>query len=78
MTLNDFKHQQQGRIERLETTHHGIALTRRLAALGLVPDRIVTLIRRAPLCGPLHVRVGSTTEIALRRAEAACIRVTPV
>ena len=78
MTLNDLKHQQQGRIDRLETSHHGIALTRRLAAMGLVPEMIVTLIRKAPLGGPLHVRLGSTTEIALRRSEAACIRVRPV
>ncbi len=78
MTLNDFKHQQQGRIDRLETTHHGIALTRRLAAMGLVPDKIVTLIGKAPWGGPLHLRVGSTTEIALRRAEADCIRVVPL
>ena len=78
MTLNEFIHQQQGRIERLETSSHGAALTRRLLAMGLVPDMVVTLIRKAPLGGPLHVRVGSTTEIALRRAEAACIRVIPL
>ncbi len=78
MTLNDFKHLQQGRIDRLEASHHGTALTRRLLAMGLVPNMIVTLIRKAPLGGPLHVRVGSTTQIALRRTEAACIQVTPV
>lgn len=78
MTLNDFKQRQQGRIERLEPSHHGLALSRRLQAMGLVPDMIVTLIRKAPLGGPLHVRVGTTTEIALRRAEAACIRVIPL
>ena len=48
----------------------------RLSALGLQPGKLVEVIRRAAMGGPLHVRVG-TTEVMLRRREAARILVTP-
>lgn len=47
-------------------------LAPRLLALGLTAGRSVRVLRRAPFAGPLHVRVG-TTEIMLRRVDAACI-----
>lgn len=48
----------------------------RLSALGLRHGKWIQVIRRAVLGGPLHVRVG-TTDIILRRKEAAQIRVSP-
>lgn len=48
----------------------------RLTALGLRRGQQVQVIRRAGLGGPLHVRVG-TTEIILRRREAAHIQINP-
>lgn len=48
-------------------------LAPRLLALGLTVGQRVLVLRRAPFAGPLHVRVG-TTEIMLRRADAACIQ----
>jgi ferrous iron transport protein A len=51
---------------------------RALHDLGFVPGEQVRVMRRAlPGGDPLVVRVGSST-YALRRAEAACIRVTAV
>lgn len=47
----------------------------RLEALGLVPNKPVRVLRRALFGGPLHVRVGSTTEIAIRRSEAQMVLV---
>ncbi len=48
----------------------------RLAEIGFLPGEPVTVIARAQPGGdPLAVRVGLST-FALRRAEAACIRVT--
>lgn len=47
-----------------------------LADLGFIPGEQVLLMARAPGGDPLVVRVGSST-YALRRAEAACIEVTP-
>ena len=51
-------------------------LRARLSALGLRHGKWIQVIRRAVLGGPLHVRVG-TTEIILRRKEAAQIQVSP-
>lgn len=45
----------------------------RLEALGLVPNKPVRVLRRALFGGPLHVRVGSTTEIAIRPSEAQLV-----
>ena len=49
-------------------------LGKRLTALGFSIGRPFRLLRRAHLRGPLHVRLG-TTDVALRRAEAAGIHV---
>ena len=51
-------------------------LRTRLTALGLETGKEVQVLRRASLGGPLHVRVG-TTEIILRRNEAASIQISP-
>lgn len=51
-------------------------LRTRLTALGLASGKEVQVLRRASLGGPLHVRVG-TTEIILRRNEAANIQLCP-
>lgn len=49
-------------------------LAERLAEMGFLPGERVRLLARALFGEPLAVRVGSDT-FALRRAEAACIRV---
>ena len=52
-------------------------LQARLVALGLQKGKLIEVIRRAKLGGPLHIRLG-TTEIILRRQEAAHINVNPL
>jgi ferrous iron transport protein A len=54
--------------------HEGADLAERLAELGFLPGERVRLLARALFGEPLAVRVGSDT-FALRRAEAACVRV---
>jgi len=49
----------------------------RLAALGFRVGRPVAVIRRAPLGGPIQVRLG-TTDVMLRCTEANRIDITPV
>jgi ferrous iron transport protein A len=49
-------------------------LQTRLVALGLQKGKLIEVIRRAKLGGPLHIRLG-TTEIILRQQEAAHIKV---
>lgn len=49
----------------------------RLTAMGLRIGKQVQLLRSAAFSGPLHVRVG-TTDIMLRKSEAARVQVVPV
>jgi len=52
------------------------AVAARLAELGFLPGERVRVVARAALGGPLAIRVGTGT-FALRREEAACVRVWP-
>ncbi|CAK0773483.1 ferrous iron transport protein A [Gammaproteobacteria bacterium] len=49
----------------------------RLAALGFRVGRSVTVIRCAPLGGPIQIRLG-TTDVMLRRTEADRIDISPI
>jgi len=52
-------------------------LARRLSELGFLPGELVRIVARGLLSRePIAVRVGTGT-FALRRFEAACIRVQP-
>ena len=50
----------------------------RLEAMGIRKGRKVQVMRKAPGGDPYEVRVGSTTEIAIRKAEAALVEITDV
>src|SRR5512133_3627065 len=69
-----------GDIATIVSIHAEEALHQRLLALGFRGGRQVELIRKAIFSGPLQVRIG-TTDILLRRSEAAkievCKRATP-
>jgi len=55
----------------------GTPRTQRLEELGFLPgERVEVLTRGRPGGDPLAIRVGHST-FALRRAEAACVRVRP-
>lgn len=51
-------------------------LQRRLEAMGFTVGQQVKVLRKAWLKGPLHLRVGLTTEVAMRRHEAEGILVS--
>ena len=55
-TLTDMDAGQTGRVDRVRDDDP--ALLRYLAELGIVPEAAVTIDKRAPFDGPLHVRVG--------------------
>ena len=42
----------------------------RMAALGLRQGRLISVIRRARMNGPIQIRIG-TTDLMIRRVEAA-------
>jgi ferrous iron transport protein A len=48
----------------------------RLQALGFRVGKQISVIRKAWLGGPLHVRIG-TTEVIMRRCDARAIQVQP-
>ncbi len=53
----------------------GAGWNQRLEELGFLPgERVMVIMRGQPAGDPLAVRVGHST-FALRRAEAACVRV---
>lgn len=70
MTLSELPVGTAARVQQVKLNGQGQALVTRLEAMGLLPDRPVTVLRKATFGGPLHIRVGSTTELAIRRREA--------
>ncbi len=50
-------------------------LSVRMAALGLRIGRTISVIRRARMNGPIHIRIG-TTDLILRLSEAAKVLVS--
>ncbi|MFM1843861.1 MAG: hypothetical protein RLZZ490_2604 [Cyanobacteriota bacterium] len=54
---------------------HGPGLITRLEAMGILPDKPIQVLRKAMFGGPIHLRIGSTTEVAMRRTEAQLIAV---
>ncbi len=77
MTLNDMKPGQIALIQGIQSDGGSLqeGFKVRLEAMGLIADQPVRVIRSAWLGGPLQVRVGSTTEIAIRRSEAKLVNV---
>ena len=41
--------------------------------MGIVPNKSIKVLRKGLLNGPLHIRIGTTTEIAIRRREAELV-----
>lgn len=71
-TLNHLANGASARVVSLNVAND---LRLRLAALGLRQGQSVCVLRRASMGGPLHIQVG-TTEIMLRRQDAARIGIT--
>lgn len=64
-----------GETATIVSIHAEEALHQRLLALGFRTGKHIELIRKASFSGPLQVRIG-TTDIMLRRTEAAKIKVS--
>jgi ferrous iron transport protein A len=74
MTLSELKPGKRALVEKIQIcSSHGQGLANRLEAIGIIPNKSITVLRQAWFGGPLHVRVGSTTEIAIRHQEAKTI-----
>ncbi len=66
--------QRSASIVSLKLSEHDAAWLR---AVGLTEGAAVTVLRRAPLGGPLHVRVSTGTELAVDRELARNVEVEP-
>ena len=77
MTLNDLKIGQSALVEGISSDGSSVqeGFRIRLEAMGLTNSKLLRVIRAAAFGGPLQVRVGSTTEIAIRRSEAKLIKI---
>jgi len=70
MTLLDLTVGKVALVDQVALGSHGQGLATRLEAMGIIPNKPIRVLRKAWLGGPLHIQVGSTTEIAIRRQEA--------
>ena len=61
----------------VKAVHAAEHLAHRLAALGFRSGKPLSVQRRGSLSGPVQVRLG-TTDVILRRSEAAQIEVLPL
>lgn len=59
----------------LRTLHLATTEAAWLRAVGLFEGVEVTLLRRAPLGGPLHLRTSTGGELAIERSLAAAVEV---
>ncbi|TVQ42478.1 MAG: ferrous iron transport protein A [Gloeocapsa sp. DLM2.Bin57] len=76
MTLQELDINQIALVEAIQTEARDERFKIRLEAMGMTPGKPIRVLRSAILGGPLQVRVGSTTEIAIRRSEASLVKVT--
>ncbi len=75
MTLSDLPLHAPAQVEAVQDLHANDAIARRLRELGFVGGEDVRVVARGPLGGePLLVQVGFT-RFALRRSEAARVRI---
>lgn len=66
-----------GQSAQVVAVHCAESLAQRLSALGFRAGKPLQVLRAGKLAGPLHVRLG-TTDVILRRSEAAQIEVLPI
>ena len=66
-----------GQSAQVVSIHCSESLAQRLSALGFRTGKPLQVLRAGKLAGPLHVRLG-TTDVILRRSEAAQIEVQPI
>jgi ferrous iron transport protein A len=77
MTPSELKPGNIAFIEQIRVSEQHQGLANRLEAMGIIPNKPITVLRKAWFGGPLHVRIGATTEIAIRHQEAQNILLRP-
>jgi len=75
MKLSELRSGKPAIVDHIQSSQAKEALVKRLAAMGIIPGKPIQVLRKAWFGGPLHIRVGSITEIAIRRQEANMVEV---
>ncbi|WP_045680677.1 FeoA family protein [Martelella endophytica] len=78
VSLESLQPGESGIVEIVEAGQFENGLSVRLRALGLSSTHQVSMVRRGWFGGPLVVRAGKATEIAIRRTEAELVKVRKV
>lgn len=78
INLSSLNPQNPAIIKNIEIGTYGKGLVNRLIAMGIVAETPIMVLRKGWLGGPIHVRVGANTELAIRREEAKTIIVEPL
>jgi ferrous iron transport protein A len=73
-TLADLPSEMTAIVASIDAVSLGAGVARRLAEIGFLPGEIIRVLARVPGGNPIAVRIGNST-FALRRHEAACVRV---
>lgn len=73
MTLSELEPGKIAFVKQIESVTENQNLVNRLEAIGIIPNKPIMVLRQAWFGGPLHVRIGATTEIAIRHQEAKTI-----
>lgn len=71
MTLLRLKNGESARVKMLDSQSKNY---HRFLELGFTPGEMVTVLRRAPLGGPLQVKIRDT-HFAIGRSDAGCIHI---
>lgn len=78
MTLSELDLHETAYVDLVQEGTHGPGLVSRLQAMGFLPNKTIRVVRRAAMNGPIEVRIGSTTSVAIRRREAELVIVRRV
>jgi ferrous iron transport protein A len=76
MSLSELSALPMGTTASISGIRAEINLEQRLQALGFRIGKEISIVRKAWLGGPLHIRIG-TTEVIMRRRDARAIQVHP-
>ncbi|MGB3510163.1 MAG: FeoA domain-containing protein [Microcoleaceae cyanobacterium] len=76
--LSDLNPQNPAIIKHIEVGTYGKGLVKRLTAMGVVVEKPIIVLRKSWFSGPIHLRVGANTELAIRREEAKTVMVKPL
>ena len=80
LTLDKLQIGEIGIVEHISSNNSTVenGLRTRLIAMGITEDKTILIMKKSFFGGPIAVRVGSTTELAIRRKEAKNVILKPL